>query len=356
MNKPSSTIDALCRRLVPWYRRCRRDLPWRQDRDPYRVWVSEIMLQQTRVEAVVDYFNRFMQRFPDVHALAAAEREQVLKLWQGLGYYSRARNLHAAAQELAAAGGRLPDTYAGLVQLPGIGPYTGAAIAAIAFNRPTPAVDGNVLRVCTRLWALTADVKQARVKNDVRDRLRPVLARVADRGDFTQGLMELGAVVCTPAAPSCGTCPLRADCCALAQDRVHELPVRGRARAVPVRHVAVAMVRKRSFLLLQRRPESAMLGGLWEWPGGEVPPGELAARVRAQTGIRVAVEPTPWWRLTHTYSHFRLELAAFDAAYLGGRLRSGVQPQPAWVGRRQLAELPLGLAAARLLEAVRKRG
>ena len=214
-------------RLLAWYRRHQRQLPWRDDPSPYRVWVSEIMLQQTRVVAVQPYFARFLDRFPSLKSLAAADQEEVLKVWEGLGYYSRARNLHRAARQVVAErGGRMPATSVELAELPGVGPYTAAAIASIAFGEATPVVDGNVLRVVARHRAWREDIAAVRTRNRVRASLEEAIAVSGDPSSFNQAMMELGALVCTPRQPQCGVCPLAGDCRALAEDLVAELPVK----------------------------------------------------------------------------------------------------------------------------------
>ena len=297
--------------LLEWYDTHARDLPWRVGPgarargvrpDPYRVWLSEVMLQQTTVAAVKAYYERFTALWPDVAALAAAEDATVMGEWAGLGYYARARNLLKCARVVAGAhGGRFPDTREGLMALPGIGPYSGAAIAAIAFDRPEVVVDGNVERVMARLHDIRTPVPRA----------KPALIEAAARltpetrpGDYAQAVMDLGATICTPRAPACGICPWRAPCAARAAGVAGELPARLPKAPRPVRfgHAYVARRRDGAWLL-ERRPESGLLGGMLGWPGsdwGEEAP-ELAPPVAAQ------------WRDTgaearHTFTHFHLRL------------------------------------------------
>ncbi len=234
MRNLNEIYAALPVRLLPWYRENARDLPWRRSREPYRVWVSEIMLQQTRVEAVVGYYNRFMEAFPNVQALAAAEESRVLKLWEGLGYYSRARNLQKTAKLLVETrGGRFPDTAAELQKLPGIGAYTAGAVASICFERPSAAVDGNVLRIIARITAEARAVDLPAVRREIAARLEAVYP-AGNCGMFTQALMELGACVCTPKNPDCARCPMRGVCAAQAAGRALHFPVKlpksGKAR------------------------------------------------------------------------------------------------------------------------------
>lgn len=331
-------MTELAERLIPWYESRRRALPWRADPSPYRVWVSEIMLQQTRIEAVLPYFERFMQAFPTVEALAAAGEDRLMKLWEGLGYYSRARNLQKAARVVCATyGGQLPASYDALLALPGIGPYTAGAVASIAFGIPVPAVDGNVLRVTARLLGCDGDVLQPAVKAMLTQAVAQQLP--PDRpGLFNQALMELGETVCLPnTMPACDACPLAADCAARRTGRQRELPVRGtkKARRVERRTVLVLIAGTgEKQVLLHKRPPRGLLAGMWELPNAE---GWLtdaeAAALAAGLGARVASvrEMGPG---KHVFSHiewhmqgYLLEADAFDPP-------EGYR----FAGRRELAE------------------
>jgi A/G-specific adenine glycosylase len=297
--------------LLAWYDRHRRDLPWRappgRRPDPYRVWLSEIMLQQTTVATVGPYFDRFVARFPDIRALAAAPLDDVLHAWQGLGYYARARNLHACAQVIVAAhDGRFPDDPARLRALPGIGDYTAGAIAAIAFDRPVAAVDGNVERVVARLFAERTPLPTAK------KRLRELAASLVPErraGDFAQAIMDLGATLCTPRAPRCVLCPWRTDCAAAALGIAEDLPVQAEKPERPLRHgVAFWLTRGDGAVLLRRRPEHGLLGGMIELPSTDWrdAPWDIAEAV---TAAPAAAE----WRtlpgtVRHGFTHFRLEL------------------------------------------------
>ena len=314
--------------LLAWYDRHARVLPWRvaparraagERPDPYRVWLSEIMLQQTTVAAVGPYFARFLAAFPRVEDLAAAPAEQVMQLWAGLGYYARARNLHACARAVAAGGG-FPDTVEGLQALPGIGPYTAAAIAAIAFDRPVTPADGNVERVLARLWRIEAPLPQG----------KPVYRAAAGRfdggerpGDFIQALMDLGATLCTPRAPACALCPWMEPCAGRRNGDAGRFPLKTAKADRPVRHGLVFVVEDRGRLLVRRRPERGLLGGMLElpgtpWrpsgPGTGAPDGTGGAGPWSlETALAHAPLEGPGWRLrgtvTHVFTHFRLELA-----------------------------------------------
>lgn len=329
---------ALARRLLGWYDRHGRRLPWRappgERPDPYRVWLSEIMLQQTTVAAVGPYFRAFLERWPTVEALAAAELDRVLHGWQGLGYYARARNLHACARAVAAAGGRFPETEAGLAALPGIGAYTAAAIAAIAFDRPATAVDGNVERVIARLFAVEEPLPAAK------PRLRRLAARLTPRrrpGDYAQAIMDLGATVCLPRRPKCMLCPWAGACAARAAGRQEALPARAPKAAKPRRHgVAFWAVRRDGSVLLRRRPEKGLLGGMMELPstGWRAEPWPLADALGAAP---VAADWRPFdGTVRHGFTHFDLTLAV-----LGGRVEGPAAAEGTWCPVERLGEQAL---------------
>ena len=254
------------RLLLDWYDVHKRPLPWREELSPYRIWISEIMLQQTRIEAARGYFHRFLTALPTLEALAAAEEETVLKLWEGLGYYSRARNLHKCARLLVSEyGGQFPTTAAELRKLPGIGDYTAGAIASIAFGQAEPAVDGNVLRVLSRFTRSGESIGDAKVKNRFREELRAIYP--AGRcGDFTSALMELGEVVCTPGTPECSRCPLAELCEAHAQGEETHYPVMPEKKPRRVEHRRVLLLICGDRVALRRRPDKGLLAGLWEFP------------------------------------------------------------------------------------------
>jgi A/G-specific adenine glycosylase len=323
------------RLLLAWYRAHRRAMPWRGHPDSYAVWISEIMLQQTQVDTVRPYFDRFLARFPDVVSLAAAGIDDVLKLWEGLGYYRRARNLHQAAKIVAARpDGNLPRTAAELARLPGIGAYTSAAIASICHGEPIPVVDGNVIRVGARFLGWSDDFRDPRARERLAAWLEPFIRRADSAGDFNQALMELGALVCKPVCPVCGACPLRRNCHARHTGRQAKLPVKPARKAAVIRHVAAVRIRdQRGRMLLVRRPDQGLLAGLWELPGGEVDgrpaPAVVANLILTQTGLRIDT-PQPVGELRHAFTHFRQQIHLFDAHRAGGRLRAGLRGTVAW--------------------------
>lgn len=343
-------------RLLAWYHQHRRQLPWRDEPTPYRVWISEIMLQQTRVTAVQPYFARFLDRFPTLPDLAAADQQEVLKAWEGLGYYSRARNLHRAAQTVVERGGQIPGTSIELSELPGVGPYTAAAIASIAFGQASPVVDGNVLRVVARHRGLRDDIASTRTRNQVRESLLEAIQLAGDPSAFNQAMMELGALVCTPRSPQCSDCPLAPDCRALAEDVVGELPVKRKAKAVPHYEIAVGLVFDGDFVLIAQRGQDQMLGGLWEFPGGKREGKEPLAttcvrEVREETGLDVTVDETIC-TIQHAYSHFSITLTAFRCSLRGpaGALRCDRPTH--WVRLDQLREYPFPKANHKIFAAL----
>ncbi len=347
-------MKSVRRLLVDWYRANRRDLPWRTTRDPYAIWISEAMLQQTRVETVIPYYERFLERFPDVHALADAELDDVLGAWAGLGYYSRARNLRRAARLVVDEfGGALPDSAEALRSLPGVGRYTAGAVASIAFDRPEPIVDGNIARVLARLLEIREDVKSAPVvKRLWQEAAR--LARGRNPGDVNQALMELGATVCTPRAPRCTDCPLRCRCAAYRSGDAEELPVVAK-RATPKTVEAVAgLVLRRGKALAVRRPPRGLLGGLWELPGGEldrreVPAAGLERALRERVGLRVR----PGARIgavDHAFSHRRLRLHVFRCEPPQGRIRLHGFDAHRWLAPAALSDLPQAAVTRKVLD------
>ena len=342
-------MPTLASRLLAWYEHHRRDLPWRsrpeETPDPYRVWLSEIMLQQTTVATVGPYFRRFVTRWPTVAALASADLDQLLQLWAGLGYYARARNLHACAKAVIAAhGGRFPDTESGLRALPGIGPYTAGAIAAIAFDRPAAAVDGNVERVVARLFAIETPLPAA--KAEIRARAG-ALVPAKRPGDFAQAMMDLGATVCVPRTPRCPRCPLAGGCLARARGIAADLPQRAPKPLRPWRRgLAFWAARPDGAVLFHRRPESGLLGGMMEVPSTpwrEAPWDDAEA-------LRHAPCPGPWRRLdatvAHGFTHFRLELGLFVA-----RLPAGRKPPGLWLKPEDFAAAALPTVMKKLCQA-----
>jgi A/G-specific adenine glycosylase len=296
--------------LLAWFAAHARPLPWRVERrDPYHVWLSETMAQQTRIAAVLPYFERWLQRFPTITALADAPLDDVLKAWEGLGYYSRARNLHRAARRIRdELGGRFPDDVPGLLSLPGVGRYTAGAVASLAFGRHAAVVDGNVRRVFARVFALPAERSRDADLWPLAEELLPP----GRAGEFNEALMELGALVCTPRNPKCGECPLREHCAAHAADAVAQFPEKKPRAATPERTILTALVRRADGrLLLGQRPHDGLLGGLWEFVGEEYDGGRqttdvLASLLLRRTGVRVQDVSEPFAEVRHAFTHFKV--------------------------------------------------
>jgi A/G-specific adenine glycosylase len=306
--------------VLTWAETALRDLPWRQIRDPYRVWISEVMLQQTRVETVIPYYLEWMKQFPTLHALARADLGQVLKAWEGLGYYARCRNLHRAAQMVVEEhGGRLPETREELLALPGIGPYTVGAILSLAFDRDAAVLDGNVRRVLSRLFAIDDDPRQAQTRERMWARAE-ALVPPGQAGRFNEAMMDLGARVCTPRSPHCGVCPLNSLCQAFADGNPEDYPPSRRRRPMPHYNVTAGVIWQDDHVLIAQRPLDGLLGGLWEFPGGKQQEGEtlcecLKRELREELDIEVEVGE----QLTvvhHAFTHFRITVYAFECRYL----------------------------------------
>jgi len=343
--------------LLRWYERNRRDLPWRRSRDPYAIWISESMLQQTRVETVIPYYHRFLERFPDVGSLARAELEDVLGLWAGLGYYSRARNLHRAAQAVVTEhAGALPADAEALRALPGVGPYTAGAVASIAFDRPEPIVDGNVARVLTRLFEIDEDVGDPPVKK----RLWALAAELSNGpqpGALNQALMELGATLCTPRAPRCPACPVARHCQAHARGDPEALPIkRKKPRRRAVEAVAGWVVRRGKALVV-RRPASGLMGGMWELPGGETqrdekPVTAMTRTLRERVGLSVD-GAAPLGAIEHGFTHLQLRLHVLRCATPRGRVRLREFEAFRWLSPGAIDAIPHGAATRKALELLR---
>ncbi len=357
--KQKQRLEWIREGLVRWFRANRRDLPWRNTKDPYAVWVSEIMLQQTRVMTVLPYYERFMKRFPDVRSLARARVDSVLKLWEGLGYYSRARNLHASAKEVVKRfGGQVPDDREALLSLKGVGRYTAGAILSIAFDKPEPILDGNVARVLSRVMPIRTEIKAPGTQK----RLWSIAAQLAEGkkpGDLNQGLMELGAMVCTPRSPDCGNCPIREQCRAYAYGDQEKLPKKAAAKAIPHYTIAVGIIYKDGKFLIAKRKATGLLAGLWELPGGKQKPGEplkktLVREVREETGIEIAVgeKLVP---VDHAYSHFSITLHPFVCEYRSGTAKPLASQAVRWITRGQVKRYTFPAANHRIFSQLTKR-
>ena len=328
-------------RLLAWYGAYGRDLPWRQTRDPYRIWLSEIMLQQTTVAAVIPFYQSFLAAFPDVALLAAAPSERVIELWAGLGYYSRARNLHKAARAVVEEfGGNFPANVEGLTALPGIGRSTAGAIVSIAFDRPAPILDGNVRRVLVRLFALQGDPRGPAAERRLWEWAETLTSKARPH-DYAQAIMDLGATVCTPRNPECPVCPLNELCQARLHGLERQLPQAATRKAVPARRQVAVFIEAGGRYLVRARPAEGFLGGLWEFPtvdlGRDESPLAAASRFVGESGL--AGELFCMGRLKHAYSHFSLELELVGVKVSAGERVA--ENDWSWQAPAQLAELPL---------------
>ena len=332
--------------LFSWYERHARVLPWRGHADPYAVWVSEIMLQQTRVETVIPYFLRWMERFPSIRALAEASEQEVLGVWEGLGYYSRARNLHRAARLLVSQNeGQLPRTHAGLERLPGIGRYTAGAIASIAFGQDEAALDANIRRVLARVFDVDLPARSPRGEARLWELAHEVLPP-GRAGDFNQALMDLGSAICTPHNPACLLCPINAFCRAYALGIQEQRPVLEAKAPTPHITVTAAIIHRGGLVLLARRPANGLLGGLWEFPGGKQEPGEslpqaLAREIDEELGVTVQVGD-PFGVYHHGYTHFKVTLHAFFCHLVDGEPQALHASELAWATPTALDGFPMG--------------
>jgi len=379
--------------LIDWFRANARDLPWRHDRSPYRVWLSEMMLQQTQVDTVIPYFNRFLDRFPTLNDLAAAPIGDVLKLWEGLGYYARARNLHKAAIVIATdLHGEWPRTVEGLMALPGIGRYSAGAIASLAFGVRAPVLDGNVIRVLCRLFAIQRDPKDVKVREELwqlaeellpphppaplpmtkklsskEGSQTPPLLKSAvqfqerglggEAGLHNEALMELGATICTPRNPRCDVCPIAIHCEAKRLGLQEQLPLKTKRKPLPHNDVTAAVIRRNGRVLIAQRPFGGRLGGLWEFPGGKVEAGEtlpqcLRREIKEELGFRIKVGEFIT-SIDHAYTHFKITLHAFECTVVSGEPRKLGVEDFKWVRMGELSKYAFAKTDLRIIEALK---
>lgn len=356
--------------FLTWYHKEKRNLPWRATNDPYAIWISEIMLQQTRVETVIGYFYRFMEQFPTIQDLAAAEEQKLLKVWEGLGYYSRARNLKAAAQQIVAEfDGEMPQSIEEIRSLKGIGPYTAGAIGSIAFGLPEPAIDGNVMRVVSRLFCIEADIAKASSRRPFDEAMRTIISP-DEPGEFNQALMDLGSRICTPTTPKCEECPISQYCLAYAENRQRDFPVKSKkAKPKDVYYIAGAIEDQGSFLLVQR-PETGLLASMWHFPLVEVTKEQYEALQRTwakeeQLQLDLIAEedaleifpdlPVVWQKrhfgeITHIFSHLKWHVLLFY-----GRKRGELTLQDSqWAAKESFQNYVFPKPQQKLVEQLKK--
>ncbi len=351
-------IASLRQRLLAWYASQGRDLPWRRTRDPYAIWISEIMLQQTQVKTVIPYYERWLNTFPTIETLAVADQQTVLKCWEGLGYYARARNLHKAAQQVVTVhNGVFPRSLDGAIALQGIGRTTAGGILSAAFNLPTPILDGNVKRVLARLVAFPV------IPNKALTQLWAISEQVLDPHqprDFNQAIMDLGATLCTRHNPTCLRCPWQSHCAAYNQNAVSEFPMSESRKPLPHKQIGVAVITDdQGNILIDRRKQEGLLGGLWEFPGGKIEPGEsvedcVSREIKEELGIDIEVGDR-LITIEHAYTHFKVTLNVFNCKHLSG------EPQPIecdevkWVTLDEIDQYPFPKANSQIIEAIRQQ-
>ena len=362
MDKIPSVSDStkkIVQPLLRWFRKTNRQLPWRRTYNPYHVWISEIMLQQTQMDRGVAYFLRWIERFPDVRAVAAAEEQEILKYWEGLGYYARARNLHKAAQVIADDfGGEVPCDYQQLLLLPGIGPYTAAAIASVAGNYDVPVIDANVTRVYARLFNIGESVKERQVQR----RLAAIAESLLPRGQarvYNQALMDLGGLVCTPKKPCCSECPVAESCRALQAGTVAVRPIVGSPKKIVTVHKVTGIIKWNEKIFIQQRKKNEVWGGLWEFPGGQLVDGEksgdeIVPRILEDTGLSVALVKNIT-KVVHQYTHHKIILDCFlcrlDGETAEPLLASAAKYQ--WITVDELEQFAFPAGPRKILEYIR---
>lgn len=341
--------------LLNWYQDHKREMPWRGELDPYKIWVSEIMLQQTRVDQATPYFQNFISLFPTVYDLAKAKQQEVLKAWEGLGYYSRARNLHTAAKDVVQNyEGKLPESYDEIIQLKGIGPYTAAAITSIVFGKPNAVVDGNVIRVLSRYFGIEDDVRSSKTRKRIQEFANELINK-KNPGDFNQALMELGSEVCTPTSPDCEHCPVQPGCVATKMAKTEVIPYKSPSKKKPHHTIGVGIIEDdNGKLLIALRPEDAMLGGLWEFPGGKQKKDEeiqhtVERELKEELGVEVKAYKE-LMTLKHTYSHFSITLHAWFCKLISGTPAPKESQEVRWVSRSELEQYPFPKANKVLTE------
>lgn len=355
---PDPVILRLRRDLLEWYLDQGRDLPWRNTTRPYHIWVAEIMLQQTQVKTVIPYYQRWLAQFPTVETLAASDLQQVLKLWQGLGYYARARNLHAGAQKVVQDyGGTFPQNLEEVLKIPGIGRTTAGGILSAAFNRPISILDGNVKRVLARLSALSVPpAKALKYLWQLSDQLLdPTYPR-----DFNQALMDLGATVCLPKAPNCADCPWKADCQAYLSNLQSQLPMREASAPLPHKCIGVAVIwNEHGQILIDKRPAKGLLGGLWEFPGGKIEPDEtvkacIVREIQEELAIEIEVGEH-LITLEHAYTHFRVTLNVYHCRHLQGEPQALECDEFRWVTLDEIEQFPFPKANEKIIAALKSQ-
>jgi len=344
--------------LLTWYDHNCRNLPWRETNDPYAIWVSEVMLQQTQVKTVIPYYQRFLSTFPTIQDLAASDLQVVLKVWEGLGYYSRARNMHRTAHIIVQEHhGIFPDTWKHIRSLPGIGDYIAAAVLSIVFDSPFAVVDGNVKRVLARLLKIDTPVNLAAANKAFKKHADRLLYK-PEPGKYNQAIMELGALICTPYSPLCGTCPIQPACKAYQSSTVDIFPRRVKTKQTPLYNIAVGVVLKNDRVLITQRRHDGLLGGLWEFPGGKIKKGETSAtacirEIKEETGLNIAVRQY-LTQVKHAYTHFKIIVDVFICDNVSGIVALNGPVDYQWITLEQIDDFPIPRANHKFIPRLRE--
>lgn len=330
--------------LLNWFSQNQRKMPWRETGDPYYIWVSEVMLQQTQVKTVIPYYQNFIKQYPTISHLAEADQNDVLKVWEGLGYYSRARNLHKAAKQVISEfNGQVPKDAETFKKLPGVGDYIKAAVQSIAFGKPFAAVDGNVKRVLSRIFMIKSPVNRSSSHSEFSQKADTLLERTHP-GDYNQAMMELGALICKPKNPLCETCPVNEFCSAFKKQKTTSYPVREKAKKVPEYQITVGIVKKGDMLLITKRKSDGLLGGLWEFPGGKIENEETAEdacirEIKEETNLIVKIADY-LTTIKHAYTHFKIQMQVYLCSYQSGRVKLNGPVDHQWIPFSDISKFP----------------
>ncbi|MBN2365560.1 MAG: A/G-specific adenine glycosylase [Calditrichaeota bacterium] len=359
MHLKSDQINKFQENLVDWFRQSKRELPWRKTRHPYYVWISEVMLQQTQVKKVIPYYEQFIVKFPDIESLAAASLDEVLKSWELLGYYARARNLHKSARIIMNRyNGVFPDSYEAFRELPGVGDYIASAVMSICFNKPYPVIDGNVKRVLARLFEFEFDVSDSGNRILLVENAELLLDKISP-GEFNQAMMELGALICRPTGPDCPACPVNEFCLACKNGLQKFFPIKKNKKSIPEYQIAVGIVEHEGQLLITRRKDEGLLGGLWEFPGGKVrekeAPYEACVReIKEEVNLNIKIREH-LTRVRHAYSHFRIVADVYLCGCELGEIQLNGPVDYRWIDPSELKEYPFPAVNHKIFGILNKR-
>ncbi len=344
--------------LISWFDAHARELPWRKNRSPYRIWISEVMLQQTQVKQAIPYYHKFLTRFPDIKTLALADQQEVLRIWQGMGYYARARNLHRAAKIIMVDfAGEIPDKKDQLLKLPGFGAYITNAVLSLAFAQPYAVLDGNVIRVISRVLAIRDNVSQQKTRTMIQARLNNLIDK-SNPGKFNEAMMELGATVCHPVLPDCAHCPLNTECIANKNNLTSQIPVKSKKVARPVLELSTYIMFHRNQILLVKRPEAGLLGDLWEFPtfvatNSGAKPGNTWSRDGGEV-INAGKYIKSWGTIRHGYTHFQIRLTPSWYRMHSRSFNSDFYTEQVWINPRQITGYPMHRAAKKVIDIIRE--